>query len=46
MKVPGNEIVAVKSIRVRDENASWAIAGDNVEIGITGIDFAILSFVF
>ncbi|KAK0242421.1 P-loop containing nucleoside triphosphate hydrolase protein [Armillaria nabsnona] len=36
--LPGDETAAVKSIEVEEESASWAMAGSNATLFLTGID--------
>ncbi|KAK0453278.1 P-loop containing nucleoside triphosphate hydrolase protein [Armillaria borealis] len=36
--LPGDETAAVKSIEIEEESASWAMAGSNATLFLTGID--------
>jgi translation elongation factor EF-1alpha len=38
--VPGNEACTVKAVQHRHQVVKFAAAGDNVELGLTGIDIA------
>jgi hypothetical protein len=41
--MPNNEVCTVKGLRIHGDATEYAIAGDNVDIGLTGIELNVVT---